>query len=91
MTRAEQIREQAKHEDSDGYFGFISGAEWADNNPAWMEVVDLLHDHKLMREALEDILNCMLDYETKYFSQESCVIAANVSRADIALSKLKVK
>lgn len=33
MTRKQQIIEQAKHEDSDGYFGFISGAEWADDNP----------------------------------------------------------
>lgn len=31
--RRKQIEEQAKHEDSDSYFGFISGAEWADANP----------------------------------------------------------
>lgn len=28
-----QIRDAAKYEDSDSYFGFISGAEWADDNP----------------------------------------------------------
>lgn len=54
-------------------------------------IAELKADNKIMKEALENILNCMHDYEAKYFSQDSCVIAANVSRADIALSKLKVK
>jgi len=38
IARAEKLlshdpaltREQAKHEDSDGYFGFISGVQWRD-------------------------------------------------------------
>lgn len=30
----EQIKDVAKHEDSDGYFGFIEGCEWL---KAWVE------------------------------------------------------
>lgn len=35
--RDDEIEAAAKHEDSDGYFGFISGAKWADENPNYNE------------------------------------------------------
>jgi len=46
MIRKEQIKDAAKHEDSDGYFGFIAGAEWADANPH-DSIAELIHQRSI--------------------------------------------
>lgn len=62
MTRKQQIIDQAKHEDSDGYFGFIAGAEWADENPSFENTVKFEgHDHKVCLTILRHY------HETLYF------------------------
>lgn len=60
--RDQQILEQAKHEDSDGFFGFISGAEWADaNNDRTRAVLHLEHRCQDLAAQLEIAMDA-LDY-----------------------------
>lgn len=54
MTRKERIKDAAKHEDSDGYFGFISGAEWADLNP--LPCVECSKVQKTFKELAKELL-----------------------------------
>lgn len=46
--RRKQIEDVAKHEDSDSYFGFVAGAEWADANPIKESEKDLLYMHQIV-------------------------------------------
>lgn len=76
---------------------WIEGALWADKNPdAIGEMVIIANEANFIQdkleiaiEALEKITNVMHDFETKYFSQESCVIAAVITMADLGLEKIK--
>lgn len=46
MTRDEEIKEAAKHFDSNNYFGFIEGAQWADNtNPRELQLLRKLEQY----------------------------------------------
>ena len=71
---AARVRDQAKHEDSDGYFGFITGAEWerartAAIDQALCEVVEFLErnaprfygETEVALEALFDRLRAALE------------------------------
>lgn len=55
-TRKDQIIEQAKHEDSEGYFGFISGAEWADSHPIDpnSHIIELIHQRSIAFDDARD-------------------------------------
>lgn len=48
------VVEEAKHEDSDGYFGFLTGAEW--QHSQLLPIIEaLLQDRERLRVALENI------------------------------------
>ena len=48
------VVEEAKHEDSDGYFGFLTGAEW--QHSKLIPIIEaLLQDRERLRVALETV------------------------------------
>lgn len=60
----DKTRDQAKHEDSDGYFGFILGAEWQHSRLAPLlellpEIVEALESSKSAFSCIRH--NCKID------------------------------
>jgi hypothetical protein len=83
------VRDVAKHEDSDGYFGFISGAEWEDAR---------------LRPLIEELAGCVALFEraqglcvcqttsssvVKAHPQLQCNRCAQLARLDALLERIK--